>query len=220
MNQIALTIKSLVDDGKHVTRKNSSGVIEIINTTSGRLVAAVKDLFTEPKLRLITLVNGETLWIDDTIPETLVSHLGRGIVPYHPWLVDIICEKIASGGLITKICKEPGMPSYPVLCQWRRKYPDIDMQLEEARKARAEFRADEVMELIDEVDEDNVDTIRVKAELGRWGAGVDDGRFSPKAKIEANISAPTQIIVQTGIDRSPRQPETLEKEVNKSLPEK
>ena len=35
----------------------------------------------------------------------------------------------------------------------------------------------------------------------KWAAGVEDRRYTASTKVEATVSVPTQIVVQTGIDR-------------------
>lgn len=93
------------------------------------------------------------------------------------------------------------MPSYATLCRWRRIHPWIDERLHEARIDRAERLRDEAMELIEgTIDKDEVAAVTLKHKAKVWAAGVDDpNRYSPKAKIEATVNNPTQILVYTGI---------------------
>lgn len=196
------TLSDLIGDGRHFCRQNNS-FVEIIDSITGKLVAALKSPYaTSVPLEKITLPNGEEVWRDVELPTNLLENYAyRGIVPFSPWMVDIICEKIAEGTSLTKICRQPGMPSYAVLCRWKRDHPEIADQLENARQDRAEYHRDQALEEAQAADEDNATAQTLKHNAHKWAAGVDNAKFSPKAKIEANLSVPTQIIVDTGIRR-------------------
>ena len=198
-----ININNLLNDGRHFSRKNSIGALEIVDSITGNLIAILADpLKPQPLVKRI-LPNGDEAWVEQHLADHVVQAAGRGLMAYAPWIVDVICEKIASGGALTRICDEPGMPSYSVFCRWRRKHPHITEQLEEARRDRAEFHRDQAVEEARKADGDNpIEGPRLRIETHKWAAGVDDARFSPRAKVEATISAPTQIIVHTGIDRT------------------
>lgn len=52
--------------------------------------------------------------------------------------INEILARIADGERLTNICKEPGMPSYNVVCRWRRKDRDFDRQITLAYEDRAQ----------------------------------------------------------------------------------
>lgn len=120
---------------------------------------------------------------------------------YNPLVVDIICQKILEGGSLSQICGQPNMPSYAIFCRWRREHPVIESQLELARKDRAEALRDKALEFADDADEDNATSQKLKHDAYKWAAGIDDSRYSPKAKVEASVTMPTMIVLNTGIDR-------------------
>jgi hypothetical protein len=124
-------------------------------------------------------------------------------VPYSLETVSVLLERIVEGESITKICRSPTMPKYSQLVRWMRVHPWIKEAIEEARIARAEHHRDKVLEEAEyaESTRDPLEATKLKIEANKWAAGVDDARYKSNAKIEANISVPTQIVVNTGISR-------------------
>lgn len=97
------------------------------------------------------------------------------------------------------------MPSYTTFCRWRREHPWIEEHIERARRDRAEHYRDKVL-LEAEIatsSKDPINATNTKIDAYKWAAGIDKPEvYSPKAKLEATVNVPTQIIVATGIDRS------------------
>lgn len=123
--------------------------------------------------------------------------------PYSLHLVAAVCEQVAQGESLTKVCKKQGMPSYRQFCVWRKMHPEVSQMLEDARRDRAEALRDMALEeALKTEDKDDAVVQRLKHDAYKWAAGVDDQRFSPRAKVEASINAPMQIVLHTGIDRS------------------
>ncbi len=199
-------LSKLLEDGSHFARQNRS-TLEIINTYNGKLVAilAIDANPSTTTNEKVVLPNGETAWKDTNLPEEFLLAASRGVVPYSPWIIDVIAEKIANGAKITELCKLSGMPSYAVLCNWRNKYPDVEEKLERAKLDRAEYHRDKAISSAEEADEDNIGTFNLKHNAHKWAAGLDNPKYSPKAKVEATLNVPTQIVVNTGINRQPIQ---------------
>lgn len=202
----AIDITSLVSDGEHFARRNPHTQLqEIVSAVTGRVVAILEkstNLASRiPVLERRLLPNGSTIFV-----ETTISAVGNvDSIPYHPWIIDQICEKIANGGALTKICKEPGMPSYTTLCSWRRKYPYVEESLDKARLDRTEYMRDEAVAIALENEDHKFPTqaAKLKVDTLLQAAGFDNPKYSPKAKLDVSVTAPTQIIIQTGIDRTP-----------------
>ena len=142
-------------------------------------------------------IDNNLVYVQEEI--TGISHITPSSPPYSDILIDLICEKIVHGDSMKKVCSTPGMPSYSVLCSWRRTIPGVEERIARAREDRGEYLRDKAMEALEEMDEDNVAAQTAKHKGLVWAAGVDHNRYSPKAKIEASISTPTQILVYTGI---------------------
>lgn len=207
MSQLAIDLNSLLTDGRHFARKNELQATEIIDSITGKIIAVIRDPNLPPKLVKKTMPNGEEAWFDESLGDHVVAQVGKGLVAYHPWIVDIICEKLSGGSSLKRICEEAGMPSYAVFMQWRRKYPTVDESLNKARQDRAEYLRDKAMEEADIQDHgDKVAAAKLRHEINKWGAGVDDARYKDKAKVEVGVSAPIVFRISTGIDRNDKTP--------------
>lgn len=140
---------------------------------------------------------------------------------YNIEIIEKICEKVATGESLTKILGRNGLPTYPLFCRWRRKFPEVDLLLQQAKEDRTEFIRDRLESLADEVDEDNASATRVRFDVFRFLMGTENRKVYGKEKGDINISVPTQILVATGIDRGDnKQEEKLIPAVNTEfLPE-
>lgn len=205
-------ILELLKDGRHFAEKRGDRV-HIIDSLTGNSIVMYVDTRTGgiPTQFVETgLPNGATAWIQEGINPLA---LGRREIVYSPVIIDLLCQRIAEGASLTAVCKEEGMPTYSVLCQWRRHHPEIDASLSHARRDRAEFLRDEaLLEAKQAEGRDPISGAQLRVDTYKWAAGVDDGKYSPKAKVEATINNPTQIVVYTGIDRAVR-------DVTPALPE-
>jgi hypothetical protein len=75
----------------------------------------------------------------------------RAAVHYTPELGKKICDLIAEGGSIPKICAMPGMPSDRALWNWERQHEDFAKAIEQARERRADARFEAIAALAEEV---------------------------------------------------------------------
>lgn len=154
------------------------------------------DKIIDPTTNKITWHNPATTASTKDLVET-------GRVPYSEFVVSELLEKITEGVPLTQVCQRANMPTYAQFVRWMRIHPWIKTGLEEARIARAEYHRDKVLEEAElaESRKDPIEATKVKIDAHKWLAGVDDPKYKNSAKIEANIAVPTQIIVQTGIQR-------------------
>ena len=201
----ALVLADLLKDGRHFAEHRGEHT-HIIDSITGVSVAVLaKDPRTALSARLIReeSPSGVVTWVQEGIKLPTV----RMGIEYNPLVLDLICQKIMEGKGITEICKESGMPSYTTLCAWRRSHPEVDVALARARKDRAEALRDKILLKAEKVMEDNegnkgdVSALGVLLDATKWAAAVDNDKYNPKAKVEATVNVPTQIIVNTGISR-------------------
>lgn len=154
--------------------------------------------------RSTNLVEIVDIYTGEVIAKENPGVIYRTDIVYSEEVIDVICGLLVNGESLTKICKMPGMPSYNLFCKWKRIHPHINEQLDNARRDRAEFFRDKLLEEADAAESDDpINAHRLRVEAYKWAAGVDDGKYSPRAKIEATINHPTRIIVHTGINREP-----------------
>jgi hypothetical protein len=188
----------LIKDGRHFT-ETSGQQIKIIDSLTGALVAVLlKGAPTNTRLMAHTNNDGTTTWIQEYLPLTITG--GSPELLFNPLIIDQMCTRIIEGEALTSICQSPGFPSYNMLRRWARHHPWIDEALDRARVDRAEhFRDRAIMEASLATAKDPVAASSLRVETYKWAAGIDNSKYSPKAKVEANIAMPTQIIIQTGV---------------------
>lgn len=175
----------------------SGNHIHIYNVTTGVTEFILKKDSTGNTRLAEHLMDGNKVFVEEEILMSTVTVPKR--VAYSEVLLELICDRIIEGESLKKICNSPGMPAYPQLCNWRRNIPGVEEKIAQSREDRGEYLRDMAMEEMDSVDEDNVAAVTAKHKALVWAAGVDNGRFSPKAKVEATFNTPTQILVYTGI---------------------
>lgn len=194
-------VLELLQDGKHFAEKRADGLTHIVDSLTGRSVLALSDPASSTRLVPIVLGDGTTCHVQEgTNPQALES---RRESVFSPLVIDLICQEIVNGKGITQICTgEYPFPTYTVFCRWKRSYPWIQEALTQARQDRAEQYRDRAMTRASGAKhKDDVPGATLEVETLKWAAGVDDARYSPKAKVEATLTAPTQIIVHTNIPR-------------------
>jgi hypothetical protein len=114
----------------------------------------------------------------------------------------LICQKVREGWTLTKISEDPQFPSLHVMAHWRKINPTFDEEIKLARKHRAEYYHDKVIELAEQVtDDSNIAAAKFKAEQYKWAAEKGDpNSYGNKVEVSGNV-APTSIVVYTGIER-------------------
>ncbi len=191
-----------------VSLNAKTGLLEIYHEETGRLLAVQETcddrLYRERSERLVerVLPDGSRVLVEASIdPAKLMNFEHKA---YSSYVVDLICEKIVGGMSLTQICLLPGFPTYAELCRWKKIAPDIQAQLDEARRDRAEQMRDQLYTHVQNVDEHNYDSTKVKIDGLKYLAGVDDKQRYGSAKADVQITQPIQIVVNTGIVRTPK----------------
>ncbi len=78
----------------------------------------------------------------------------RPEVHYGPEISAYICEQVALGRGVKRICREdPGMPTEQTVLRWRMKYPEFDTKLTYARQLAGDDIWDQVGEGIEKLKE-------------------------------------------------------------------
>lgn len=186
------------------------------------LIIDRKSLFSEarPAMEVVYLEDGTPFFT--AVDSYSKVEITSGPV-FNPFIVDIICQHMVQGGegaSLSKILRLPGMPSYHAFSRWRRANPWIEEALERARYDRAEVLRDEaIAHALDARDKNDAPAHALKYEAKKWGASLDNPKYSPKSKLDVNVSTPTVINVITGIDRTTDVAMPL-KDVTKSVGEK
>lgn len=200
----SLDLVALLKDGRHFAEHRGEHTHIIDSITGVSVVVLHKDPSKALSQKLIQVETPEGLvWTQEGV-RVPTHFLGS---EYNPLVLDLLCQRIVEGKGVTEVCKEPGMPSYNTLCKWRRQYPEVGVAIENAKRERAEILRDKIMVKAErtyaskEGTRDEVPALAVLVDATKWTTAVDNEKYNPKAKIEANISMPTVIQVVTGISR-------------------
>lgn len=112
-------------------------------------------------------------------------------------IFDKICERIASGESLRKICKDEKMPNITTVWHWLNNDENLDKQYARAREEQAETLADEITEISDaempvgidgKIDAAAVNQARLKIDARKWIASkLKPKRFGDYTKIQAEV---------------------------------
>lgn len=79
---------------------------------------------------------------------------------------DKICNRLAGGMSLRKICEIDGMPSRETVRNWRLVYPEFNRQYHLARQDQADYWADEIVDIADEAKD--VQLARLRVDARKW----------------------------------------------------
>jgi len=143
--------------------------------------------------------------------DTLQVKGEKRVWEYSRAFAEVICQKIAEGFTLQKLCSLDGFPPAGTLARWRAEQEDFDAALKQARKMRAELYHDMIEDDVSQdhdADKDEIASRKLKMDRLKWLAAVNDPEtFGNKTKISGDTSAPLQIIVSTGINREKKDEE-------------
>lgn len=95
--------------------------------------------------------------------------VGAPAMPYDKELGDIICERLADGESLRKICQpEQGFPSRPTFFKWLADNEAFANQYRDAREAQADALFDETLDIADETKEDYILRLNHNGPLAGW----------------------------------------------------
>lgn len=189
------------------TQLNKDGYMEIIDMLSGKIVAVQKSresvlIGNVDRAREVTLENGDKMWV-----ELGINHEGMQLLayPYSLLQAEAIACLIAEGNSLRMIARRPGFPSLQIMRRWRTDHPEFEERLRNARKDRADYYVDKVIDAAEAAtDKEDAPAAKIKIDAFRWAAGVDDpDMYANKAKVQGDAAVPITIIVNTGISRGP-----------------
>jgi hypothetical protein len=126
----------------------------------------------------------------------------KNSVKFSQELFDEICEKIANGESLRKICKDDKMPNLTSVWKWLNNNEELSKQYARAREEQAETFVDEILEIADNnkddtfIDENgkliiNQEVIarsRLRVDSRKWIASkLKPKRFGDYTKIQAEV---------------------------------
>lgn len=100
---------------------------------------------------------------------------------------DLICDRLAKGETLRRICRTPGMPDRHTVRDWRRAFPTFDAQYAQARIDQAEVYFDDVIDLADETagEPTEVQAAKLRVDSRKWVlARMDRGKYGDHSKLD------------------------------------
>jgi len=184
----------------HFARLNKQGLIEVVDYHTGRVLCvqhSAEDLLKGKFERLTRIETPQgDVWIEKGINFDIVASL-RG-EPFSEVLGDLLCEHVVNGKSLVGACKELNL-EYSTVCRWRRENPEFLKRLDQAKKDRAEFLHDEMLERARHSRTSartHIEALQYAAEKG------DPEKYAPKSPQKGEIQGNITFILSTGIDRT------------------
>ncbi len=146
----------------------------------------------------------------------VMNKLGRP-TKYSEALVDTICEQIAMGRSLVKICGELDL-SYSQVMVWLQKYTDFAERYARARQDQADWYADEIISVIDNAksDRNEIERAKIKIEALKWVASkLKPKKYGDKLDLTSNGDR-IEVPIYGGLSVKPREREVLEGQIIKS----
>lgn len=156
---------------------------------------------------LITVLNKDTKELEtfDVITGEVVYKDGQ-LTKDHQFAYTVeeglkIASKLREGKTLKQIASLPDFPSLHLIYAWRNAHPDFRKRLADAKADRAEYFRDKAVDILedDSIDEDmDLKVAKFKFD-GYTKLAAQDNPAEFGQKREEGGSAPTQIIIQTGV---------------------
>ena len=117
-----------------------------------------------------------------------------------------ICELVACGSNLTRICKQPEMPDITTVLKWLAENPDFSQHYARAREMRADARADRIDAITEKLERGEIDanSARVMIDAEKWQAGKEQPkRYGDKQTLDVKSDSLDNffksIITKTGL---------------------
>ena len=156
------------------------------------------------KLETINIHTGETVTTEGELTQQYL---------YTVELSEAIANYVAEGNTLKKISEMAQMPPLYLIYNWRRSHPDFKNKLKQARKDRASYFEDKMIEVVDSAkDAGKDDVAALKLQMDGYNKLAEKGdpeTYTPKPQNLLAAHAPAMIVINTGISR-----DTIEIEAN------
>jgi hypothetical protein len=116
-----------------------------------------------------------------------------------------ICERLALGESLLRICKDEEMPGLRTVHDWLDSKPEFSAQYSRAREHQADTFADRVMDRADGVTNEDAAAVRAYLDSVKWFAGVTAPRkYTPKHNHDVEMSASGRLLqlIEAGMGRA------------------
>ncbi len=108
-----------------------------------------------------------------------------------------ICDRLALGESLVKICEDKAMPSLSTVFNWLADHSGFLDKYARAREAQSDFHVDEMISIADEVkaDSEAVAKARLRIDTRKWTASKQSpAKYGDTLKIDANVTPHEQAL--------------------------
>lgn len=119
-------------------------------------------------------------------------------------IADVICERIADGESLRKICSEPSMPNKATVFRWLAQFPTFSDQYARCREEQAETHADGLVDISDErppldqfgkVDPGYVAAMRLRIDTRKWVASkLKPKKYGERVQQDVTVTTLTEVL--------------------------
>lgn len=122
-------------------------------------------------------------------------------------IADKICERIAGGESLIKICKSKSMPDRETVRRWLNKeeYDEFRGDYARAREDQADYHVDKIAAIADNksIDPGQVQRDRLRIDTRKWIAGKQKSKaYGDRQHVEHSVDADTARILSEGRRRA------------------
>ena len=103
-------------------------------------------------------------------------------------LGDLICEGIAKGLSLVKICQAKDMPVERSVYRWRRLHESFSQNYARAREDAADQFVQEIMDIADAAEADDVQVAKLRVDTRKWTAARFNKAYQDKQTTELQIT--------------------------------
>ncbi len=124
------------------------------------------------------------------------SRVGRPTLKT-PELCKIICERMAQGETLTNICRDPDMPAWTTVHDWKKADEAFRQDLMRAREQQAEVWAEEIMSISDDdlPTHEAIGRARLRMQSRQWLAGKFNPQFADKPTTQVGVNVGVGVVL-------------------------
>lgn len=138
----------------------------------------------------------------ETTPPERTTPVGRS-TDYTTETGDIICELVADGFSVRRICEEPGMPTRLTVMNWLDEQPGFYTKFVRARLIQADYMDDMILETANNVTSDSAQADRVRIAAYQWRAArLAPKKFGDRLDINPDQDRPMHVSAKTDGQRA------------------
>lgn len=108
-------------------------------------------------------------------------------VEYSLEVAEEVCKRVATGRSLNSVCDDPDMPSKNSFWRWVNEYTWLRDRYARAREERAEFLAEEIIDISDT--ETDAAKARNRIDARKWAASkLDPKRYGDKLTLDGDLN--------------------------------